>query len=424
MPRTGHVHRDTPLPEESKDSFSRIVSKLVKAAMAGKDHGDYGDDLDKYVAEMIVQSDRDREMQKKVQRQQQLNINKAFLPSGTVIDRANSNGLKTNKRFLSSIIKSTDDHNQALIRAEEKRASEMSRELIAELDKKAGVRDEDRRAHKIAKEFLAELDRKAAAKGKRTFGNDSLSSKSRGIISSSNSSRSRDLGPSPPPPPPSGSALGSKMDKYFRDGYDPLLDTHSGDDDTPTSGAAKDKKSKSKKSRREKDRKDRKRRRDDSENESDEERRSNRKRKRKSTHKDDKEGRDDNHHDSVKKTGNTGGRKSRRDDTSDSDKSRSDSGSEVPDSRRRSTSRRGREDSRSKKKRERGSSGSEESRSRSRSMTPPSSSTNNSSGNRSGKDKGGGTTTTTPKPVTREWDLHKINQGAVHDHLFKKASKR
>ncbi|KAG0317993.1 hypothetical protein BGZ97_004526 [Linnemannia gamsii] len=177
-PLPSYKHRDTPSPDEQdndKDSLSSIVSKLVKAAMRGKDPNDYGDDLDKYVADILVRSNTDKkqlQLQQQQQRQQEELNNKAYLPSGTVVDRANSNGLKTNKRFLSSIIKSTDDHNQALIRAEEKRANEMTKELLAELDKKAVERErihsKERRAHEIANEFLAELDRKAITRVKKT----------------------------------------------------------------------------------------------------------------------------------------------------------------------------------------------------------------------------------------------------------------
>jgi predicted kinase len=56
-------------------------------------------------------------------------------------------------------------------------------------------------------------------------------------------------------------------------------------------------------------------------------------------------------------------------------------------------------------------------------MTPPSSSSKNNNGDRSRNDSGN-TATTIPKPVTREWDLHKINQDAIHEQLFGKSSKR
>ncbi|KAG0286343.1 hypothetical protein BGZ96_009542, partial [Linnemannia gamsii] len=405
IPNSTLYHKLPPW-DNDKDSLSSIVSKLVKAAMRGKDTDDYGDDLDKYVANMLVRSATDKkQLQQQQQRQQEqegLN-NKAFLPSGTVVDRANSNGLKTNKRFLSSIIKSTDDHNQALIRAEEKRANEMTKELLAELDKKASKRErvqtKERRAQEIANEFLAELDRKAIARVKKTgslnnknndkdkfqygrmrmdeiegttrrkphYNHHRQRSFSRSVSPHSLESRSpspsrsrsrshspsgsysrfkptsrstarsrsptattatttsskknhtpatsattrdhrrdldsRDYGSS------SRSILGSKMDKYFQEGYDPLLDTHSGDD-TPVSvvkdkpkkkKSNKDKKKSSKKSsKHDKEKKDKKRHHhsdsDEYDNSEDDERSSSRKRKRKSTsssstHKHDKESR-------------------------------------------------------------------------------------------------------------------------------------
>ncbi|KAG0369316.1 hypothetical protein BGZ54_010274 [Gamsiella multidivaricata] len=141
--------KKTSQDQQPSNTLSSIVSNLVRAAIGGSHEEVPDEDLDKYVADMIMKS-----ANKAHNRYQSVGLaaytpsgltnadseDKAQLGSGVIIDRTESNGLKTNKRFLSSIIKSTDDHNQALIRAEDRRATEMAKELIADLDRRAAGR--------------------------------------------------------------------------------------------------------------------------------------------------------------------------------------------------------------------------------------------------------------------------------------------
>ncbi|KAG0267358.1 hypothetical protein BG011_006775 [Mortierella polycephala] len=134
--------------QQPGNTLSSIVSNLVRAAIGGN-HQDVPDqDLDKYVADMIMKSANTADKKYKAVGLDAYtgdgidSKDKAKLASGTVVHREDSNGLKTNKRFLSSIIKNTDEHNQALIRAEEKRAADVARELIADLDKRKADRQQ------------------------------------------------------------------------------------------------------------------------------------------------------------------------------------------------------------------------------------------------------------------------------------------
>ncbi|KAG0196319.1 hypothetical protein BGX28_010299 [Mortierella sp. GBA30] len=135
------------------NTLSSIVSNLVRAAIGGNHEHVPDQDLDKYVAEMIMKSANkahknyqsiglDAYTSTSSSPSSSLSENRTQLASGMIVHRSESNGLKTNKRFLSSIIRSTDDHNQALIRAEEKRATELAKELIADLDKRTAKKNE------------------------------------------------------------------------------------------------------------------------------------------------------------------------------------------------------------------------------------------------------------------------------------------
>ncbi|KAG0057846.1 DNA-directed RNA polymerase I subunit rpa49 [Gryganskiella cystojenkinii] len=159
--KTKHVpvmttKKDPSATKKPLNTLSSIVSNLVRAAIGGGTgkHDHVSDqDLDEYVADMIMKSAAESRAKydkfglgsgPKASPAKTDSVDKIQLPSGVIIDRAESNGLKTNKRFLSSIIKHTDEHNQALIRSEEKRASEIAKALIADLDRKAADRGEDR----------------------------------------------------------------------------------------------------------------------------------------------------------------------------------------------------------------------------------------------------------------------------------------
>ncbi|KAJ7109871.1 hypothetical protein C8R44DRAFT_883902 [Mycena epipterygia] len=99
-------------------SLSSVVSNLVRASIGTSASQVTDEDLDKHVAELIL-----REAKKKAERFGQDGI-RAYLRSGM----SESNAPRTNKRFLSSIIRSTDDHNKTVLQAQAQAAQELKRE--------------------------------------------------------------------------------------------------------------------------------------------------------------------------------------------------------------------------------------------------------------------------------------------------------
>ncbi|KAF9207952.1 hypothetical protein BGZ49_010148 [Haplosporangium sp. Z 27] len=434
--------------QKPSNTLNSIVSNLVRAAIGGN-HQDVPDnDLDKYVADMIMKSAiKTGKQYQSIGLQAYTSANsedKARLSSGVIIDRSDSNGLKTNKRFLSSIIKNTDDHNQALIRAEEKKASEIAKELIADLDRRRARERSSRRD-----------DRSSSSRMRMDNMPDSPSSPSRSVSPQrwSKRSRSRSISPSysnevrvrgrgsrkydnnaASPPSSSGSKLGSKMDKYFQEGYDPLLDNHS-DDNSPT--IKKHKKKKEKKDRKSKEDKSRDRR-DHKKHKSDKSDRPSSSSSRKSSHRheldsedsretDDKYRRRDRHSSSSrrKRDDERISDDERRRSKSDRSKNRRDespsSRSPSPTESRRHKS--SHKSSRYRKEEERGRDKSASGRKRRRDHTfsgGSGSDTESSDGYSSGKRRHRSRTPPhhpQPQQSTREWDLHKINKGAIREQL-------
>ncbi|CCL98540.1 uncharacterized protein FIBRA_00539 [Fibroporia radiculosa] len=100
----------------SKSSLSTVVSNLVRAQLGTSVSSTVTDeDLDHHVAELIL-----KEAKQKAERYGKDGI-RAYLPSGY----SESNVPKANKRFLSSIIRSTDDHNKTILRAQALAAQEV-----------------------------------------------------------------------------------------------------------------------------------------------------------------------------------------------------------------------------------------------------------------------------------------------------------
>lgn len=102
----------------SKSSLSSVVSNLVRASMGTTVSPSItDDDLDRHVAELIL-----REAKQKAESYGEVGI-RAYLPTAP-----DPNAPRPNKRFLSSIIKSTDDHNKTILRAQARAAQEIKRE--------------------------------------------------------------------------------------------------------------------------------------------------------------------------------------------------------------------------------------------------------------------------------------------------------
>ncbi|KAG6380711.1 hypothetical protein JVT61DRAFT_5089 [Boletus reticuloceps] len=102
----------------SKSTLSSVVSSLVRASVGTSVLSTVPDeDLDKHVAELIL-----KEAKQKAESYSKLGV-KAYLPTGP-----DPNAPRPNKRFLSSIIRSTDDHNKTILRAQALAAQETKRE--------------------------------------------------------------------------------------------------------------------------------------------------------------------------------------------------------------------------------------------------------------------------------------------------------
>ncbi|OBZ68630.1 hypothetical protein A0H81_11473 [Grifola frondosa] len=120
-------------------SLSSVVSNLVRASMGTSLSSTITDeDLDRHVAELIL-----KEAKQKAERYGKEGM-RAYLPQ-----IADSNAPKTNKRFLSSIIRSTDDHNKTILRAQALAAQEVR--ILRE--------EQERRERKARAEEATEAER-------------------------------------------------------------------------------------------------------------------------------------------------------------------------------------------------------------------------------------------------------------------------
>ncbi|KAH8997183.1 hypothetical protein EDB86DRAFT_933769 [Lactarius hatsudake] len=121
-------------------SLSSVVSSLVRAQMGVSVPTTVTDeDLDRHVADLIL-----KEAKKKAEQYDKQGI-RAYLP------HQESNVPKTNKRFLSSIIRNTDDHNKSVLRAQALSAAEIRIEREAQERAERRVRAEEAAAAERAR---------------------------------------------------------------------------------------------------------------------------------------------------------------------------------------------------------------------------------------------------------------------------------
>ncbi|KAH9164508.1 hypothetical protein EDB89DRAFT_413144 [Lactarius sanguifluus] len=121
-------------------SLSSVVSSLVRAQMGVSVPTTVTDeDLDRHVADLIL-----KEAKKKAEQYDKQGI-QAYLP------QQESNVPKTNKRFLSSIIRNTDDHNKSVLRAQALSAAEIRIEREAEERAERRMRAEEAAAAERAR---------------------------------------------------------------------------------------------------------------------------------------------------------------------------------------------------------------------------------------------------------------------------------
>ncbi|KAF7303142.1 hypothetical protein MKEN_01277900 [Mycena kentingensis (nom. inval.)] len=106
----------------SSSSLSSIVDGLVRAQYGAAEEATE-EELDKHVADLIL-----KEAKKKAEAFSQTGIRAYLGGGGGGAGAEPSNAPKTNKRFLTSIIKSTDDHNRTILQAQAQAALEIKRE--------------------------------------------------------------------------------------------------------------------------------------------------------------------------------------------------------------------------------------------------------------------------------------------------------
>ncbi|KAJ3895343.1 hypothetical protein GG344DRAFT_85958 [Lentinula edodes] len=115
-------------------SLSSVVSDLVRASMGSSVAPTVTDEeLDKHVRELLI-----RDAKKRAERYGQQGI-RAYLASGL----SDSNAPRANKRFLSSVIRSTDEHNKTILRAQALSAEEIKRERREQEMKERRARAEE-----------------------------------------------------------------------------------------------------------------------------------------------------------------------------------------------------------------------------------------------------------------------------------------
>ncbi|KAF8727504.1 hypothetical protein RHS02_08059, partial [Rhizoctonia solani] len=117
----------------SSSSLNNVVNSLVRASMGASVSPTVTDeDLDRHVAELIL-----KEAKTKAENYAKEGI-RAYLPKPGYAD---SNVPKTNKRFLSSLVKNVNDHNKVILQAQADAA-----EQVKEARRQEEMKDRRRRA--------------------------------------------------------------------------------------------------------------------------------------------------------------------------------------------------------------------------------------------------------------------------------------
>ncbi|KLO20125.1 hypothetical protein SCHPADRAFT_884876 [Schizopora paradoxa] len=124
----------------SKPSLSTVVSGLVRASVGTSISSSITDeDLDKAVADLIL-----KEAKQKAERYLKDGV-QAYLPDS----EPDANLPRANKRFLKSIIRSTDEHNKAVLRAQAEVAQEAREERMEQERKERRARASEADAERL-----------------------------------------------------------------------------------------------------------------------------------------------------------------------------------------------------------------------------------------------------------------------------------
>ncbi|KAI8577071.1 hypothetical protein K450DRAFT_253516 [Umbelopsis ramanniana AG] len=239
------------MSKQPKSIFSSAVSDLVRAAAGGDTSKVADEDLDKYVADILL-----REAQVNKKKYNDIGV-KAYLPnSGT----PPSTLPKMNKRFLLNVVKATDSHNQALIRATEEQAQANRRRI---------EREERDRSRRRSRSPTSIAKRSRRSRSRSPYKDYERRERDRSSSPTSSPRRHQSVDTHPDNSSSSESSEDEKtvtfkgrgnitaggpsaMDKYFSKSYDPSQDTGKVVDEdgwVDSHAHSKKKKSKSKKSK-------------------------------------------------------------------------------------------------------------------------------------------------------------------------------
>ncbi|KAJ3053925.1 hypothetical protein HK097_003075 [Rhizophlyctis rosea] len=139
-----------------KGALNSVVSSLTRAALGNSATDVQDDDIDRYVAELIAS--------------EAAAANSRYDTFGVSAFLGRSKNLpKPNKRFLTNVIKSTDAHNEALLRKEREEAEDRLRDMARERRKglNPSSRDSRRRKRDWREEISDEEERDDGRSGRR-----------------------------------------------------------------------------------------------------------------------------------------------------------------------------------------------------------------------------------------------------------------
>ncbi|KAL0095504.1 hypothetical protein J3Q64DRAFT_1693709 [Phycomyces blakesleeanus] len=228
-------------PSKKSSAISSVVNDLIRAAAGGDAKSVADEDLDRYVADVIL-----KEAEAKRKQYNQVGI-RAYQPdTGLPPNRLP----KPNKRFLLNVVKATDSHNQEVIRSNEEQAAQARRKRLREEedrhnrssrrhDRHNSIREERREERRERRQSRSPISRHSRSRTpplETRFESpqppeitDSIGNNPKEPLSNSNN-----LEKTPQRIKPVENVSfrgrgkinvgGSAMDKYFEDGYDPIND--------------------------------------------------------------------------------------------------------------------------------------------------------------------------------------------------------
>ncbi|CEP18486.1 hypothetical protein [Parasitella parasitica] len=234
---------------------NNVVNDLIRAAAGASARDVSDDDVDKYVADLILKEAEEKR--------------KKYDLVGVQAYKSNtppSSKPKPNTRFLLNMVKATDSHNQAVIRANEKNVAKLRQERYErerkQRDESNRRKDDEKHSHRHhhrSSKSTSISTSKSKPKRKEVFGSSSKDKRHSRSKSPSNSKKDRkkqkrDTAAEEVQFKGRGKVkINSSMDKYFSEGYDPLLDVEPEKEDDYVFALDDDKKIKKKKKKKSKD---------------------------------------------------------------------------------------------------------------------------------------------------------------------------